>query len=181
MNAKDMTIEECGWQSVKHLFLNYHYLKSMPAGIMACYGLFSEGGFFCHGAAIFTNGRIQYENKFIEFARLWLVDDLQKNSESYFVSRCLKRLRKKFPSYEGVVTWADPEQGHDGAVYKAMNFVLDGESRKVPIYKGTNKGVIYQRSAKTGEQAPEVLRYQEPKKRYKYYFDPKERERRRNV
>ena len=50
---------ECSWESVKHLFLNYHYLKSMPAGIMAVYGLFDNMNLgIAIGGAVFCNGRI---------------------------------------------------------------------------------------------------------------------------
>ena len=41
-----------------------------------------------------------------------------KNLGSKFLSTCLKMLRKP------VVTYADTTQGHDGALYKACNFIL---------------------------------------------------------
>ena len=169
-------IQECKWESVKHLFLNYHYLKTMPAGIMAVYGLFDENKFKCLGACVFTNGRIQYEGVYLEFARLWITDDLGKNIESYFVSRCLKLLAAKHSSYKGVVTWSDCNIGHDGTIYKALNFVFDGKSRVVNKYKGTNKKTIYQRTATKGSV---LIAKDKPKNRFVYYFDKKEREKMR--
>lgn len=177
MSYKNLHIQECKWETVKSLFLNYHYLKSMPAGIMSTYGLFDENNFRCLGACVFTNGRIQYEGIFLEFARLWITDELGKNIESYFVSRCLKLLHKKYPTYRGVVTWSDLNIGHDGTVYKALNFAYDGQSRAVKKYKGANKKIIYQRSATKGDA---LIGEDAAKNRFIYYFDKKERELKRN-
>jgi len=176
MDLKKLHIEECSWETVKNLFLAYHYLKSMPAGIMAVYGLFDEHNFRCLGACVFTNGRIQYDGVFLEFSRLWITDELGKNIESYFVSRCLKALQNKYTTYKGVVTWADCNIGHSGTVYKALNFAYDGKSRAVKKYKGNNKKTIYQRTA-TKDSI--LIGKDKPKNRFIYYFDKKERERMR--
>ena len=168
------TFAECSWESVKHLFLSYHYLKTMPAGIMAVYGLFDDTRLGCAiGGAVFCNGRIQYDKKFIEFSRMWMSNEYGTNTESWFMAKCMKSLHKKFPLYKGVVTWADGGRGHTGTIYLAANFVYDGNSRKVKKFVGKNKKVIYQRTATAndiciGEDAP--------KKRFIYYFDSKIRE-----
>ena len=170
----DIVFEECSWESIKHLFLNYHYLKTMPAGILANYGLFDNtilSGAI--GGAVFCNGRIQYDGKYLEFSRMWISDEFGTNTESWFISKCLKSLKNKFPKFEGVVTWADSNKGHTGTIYLASNFIFDGYSRKVKKYSGKNKKVIYQRTASKhniciGEEMP--------KKRFIYYFDSKKRE-----
>jgi hypothetical protein len=170
---------ECSWESVKHLFLNYHYLKSMPAGIMAVYGLFDNMNLgIAIGGAVFCNGRIQYDKKYIEFSRMFLLNDLPKNSESNFIAKCMKALHKKYPSYLGIVTWADSNRGHNGTIYKAANFTFDGMSRPVKKYAGKNKKVIYQRTANSlsiqiGEDSA--------KYRFIYYFDKKKREQSRKI
>jgi len=165
---------ECKWESIKHLFLAYHYLKTMPAGILACYGVFDETQLgSAVGGAVFCNGRIQYDGKFLEFSRLWMSDEYGCNTESWFMAKCMKALRKKFPTYEGVVTWADGGRGHNGTVYRAANFVYDGDSRKVKKYVGKNKKVIYQRTATVNDIC---VGEDMPKKRFIYYFDAKKRE-----
>ena len=175
---KDVVFEKCSWGSIKELFLFHHYLKSMPAGILACYELVNRNNFMDKlGGAVFSNGRIQYDKKYLEFSRLWLNDSLGKNSESWFVSKCVKELKKTFPTYEGIVTWADPKQGHNGKLYLACNFVYDGDSRKVKRFQGKN-GMVYQRTAtKEMKQIGEDT----PKKRFIYYFDEKKREKLKNL
>ena len=165
---------ECSWESVKHFFLQHHYLKTMPAGIMAVYGLFHESRLgIAVGGAVFCNGRIQYDGRFLEFSRMWMSDEFGKNTESWFMGKCMKELKKKFPKYEGVVTWADSTRGHNGTIYLASNFVYDGESRKVKKFIGKNKKTIYQRTATNTDVC---IGLDMPKKRFIYYFDSKKRE-----
>jgi len=169
---------ECSWESVKHLFLNYHYLKTMPAGILAAYGLFDpERLNMAIGGAVFCNGRIQYDKKFIEFSRMYMLDELPKNTESWFISKCLKALFKKYPTYQGVVTWADLKRNHNGGIYLASNFVYDGQSRAVKKYLGKNKKFIYER---TSNEMSIYAGVDIPKKRFIYYFDKKQRETKKN-
>lgn len=174
LKTNSVSFLECSWESVKHLFLTYHYLKTMPAGIMAVYGLFDENQLGnAIAGAVFCNGRIQYEGKFLEFSRMWVNDNYGKNTESWFMAKCLKALNKKFPKYQGVVTWADCNIGHNGTIYLAANFVFDGESRKVKKFLGKNKKVIYER---TSTAADVCIGQEMPKRRFKYYFDSKIRE-----
>lgn len=125
------------------------------------------------GGAVFTNGRIQYDKIYIEFSRLWISDNYGTNTESWFIAKCIKDIKNKYPDYKGVVSWADLGRGHKGTIYLASNFVFDGKSRNVKKYRGINNKVIYQRTAtkdsiEIGED--------NPKNRYIYYFDNKKRE-----
>jgi hypothetical protein len=71
-------------------------------------------------------------SKVIELNRLWLDDELPRNSESWFVSRTLKMLPPRI-----VVSYADPLFGHYGYIYRALNFHYAGWTdmeRKTPRY-----------------------------------------------
>jgi len=63
----------------------------------------------------------------LELRRLCLIDETPKNAESYFVSRTLKWLTKK-STWEFVISYADPEQGHTGVIYRAANFEFGGRT-----------------------------------------------------
>lgn len=124
------------------------------------------------GGAVFTNGRIQYDQKYIEFARLYLLDEIPKNSETWFIGKCVKELQKKYPKYEGIVSWSDNNRGHKGTIYSASNFIFDGNSRKVKKYKSALGRTVYQRTV-IDETKFERLESDEPKRRWIYYFDKK--------
>jgi hypothetical protein len=150
----------------------------MPAGIMAVYGLFDNSQLgIAVGGAVFCNGRIQYDKKFIEFSRMYLINELPKNSESKFISLCMKALEKKYPLYLGVVTWADTNRNHNGTIYKASNFCYDGKSRPVKKFMGKNKKFIYERTSTSNSVQCGI---ESPKLRFIYYFNPKKREQKRN-
>jgi hypothetical protein len=70
--------------------------------------------------------------KALELNRLWLCDTLPRNSESWFVSRCLHALPPRL-----VLSYADTARGHAGYVYRALNFHYAGWTdmeRKTPRY-----------------------------------------------
>lgn len=57
----------------------------------------------------------------IELNRLWVDDACPPNTESWFVSRALRRLPPRI-----VVSYADTAYGHFGFVYRALNFRYAG-------------------------------------------------------
>lgn len=69
-----------------------------------------------------------------EMNRLWIYQDMPRNSASYLVSHSLKMLDKEI-----VVSFADTSVGHIGYVYQACNFLYCGLSKASfydPIIKG---------------------------------------------
>jgi len=87
----------------------------------------------------------------------------------------MKLLGLAYPKYDGVVSWSDTNRGHSGTVYQASNFTFDGESRKVKKFKGVGNRVIFQRTV-IDESKNEFVGFEQPKKRWIYYFNPKIRE-----
>lgn len=57
----------------------------------------------------------------IELNRLWVADELPRNTESWFVSRALHEL----PPFI-VISYADTAHGHMGYIYRALNFFYAG-------------------------------------------------------
>lgn len=57
----------------------------------------------------------------IELNRLWVADELPRNTESWFVSRALHLL----PPFI-VISYADTSKGHLGYIYRALNFHYAG-------------------------------------------------------
>ena len=104
----------------------------------------------------------------IELNRLWVSDDMPRNTESWFVSRCLALLPPRI-----VVSYADSAVGHSGYIYRALNFKFAGmtdEDRKTPRFDyvmndGHSRSAFRDfDSATVKEQASKVRRL--PKWRY---------------
>jgi hypothetical protein len=68
----------------------------------------------------------------IELNRLWVHDDMPRNTESWFLARALALLPPKI-----VLSYADTAAGHMGYVYRAANFYYAGWTdmeRKTPRF-----------------------------------------------
>tara|TARA_R110002020_G_scaffold304995_1_gene520814 strand:+ start:66 stop:653 length:588 start_codon:yes stop_codon:yes gene_type:complete len=123
------------------ILLKYHYLKDISKGFKSGvnFGLFNGGELV--GCCIFTGFPVPELTKgiygldrseqsgFYELSRLCLTPDVQINEHniaSWFVSRCIKQLRKEF-KVRAVLSYAD-ESFHQGTIYKALNFKYYGLS-----------------------------------------------------
>lgn len=51
----------------------------------------------------------------------------KRNFGSWFLSRCCKWLKQVKPAVEGLISFSDSTFGHQGTIYKASNWILDGE------------------------------------------------------
>lgn len=81
------------------------------------------------GVAIYGNPMSFRQAKgTIELRRLCLIDNTPKNTESWFISRTLRWLTKN-TEYSTVLSFADPNHGHLGTIYKASNFQYEGEEK----------------------------------------------------
>ena len=63
----------------------------------------------------------------IELRRLCCIDDTPKNTESYFIGKTLRWLKKN-TAIKTVISYADPEYGHEGIIYQASNFRKTGKT-----------------------------------------------------
>ena len=73
-----------------------------------------------------------HPDKWLELRRLVCIDDTPKNTESYFIGKTLRWL-KKYTDKEVIVSFADQHYGHTGVIYKATNFEYYGETAKGSI------------------------------------------------
>lgn len=129
----------------------------------------------------------------LELTRLWIADGYGSNIESYAISQSFWWLKKNAPEVKVLISYADPEQGHTGTIYRATNWLYQGcgYSKLMPDYsiKLTESGDwIHSRTvaAKWGHKAPESLakkigktfwrKEETSKHRYLYFLcDKKER------
>lgn len=123
-------------ERVRNFLRKWHYADHVAVQAKETFGLFREGPFLPElvGVCVYTRPAgpsaaqkyyPQDPDKCLELRRLCLIDDTPKNAESFFVSRTLKWLRKH-TEWKYVVSYADPEQGHRGTIYKASNFKYEG-------------------------------------------------------
>jgi len=80
-----------------------------------------------HRIEIATSVGFKYK-EVLELSRLCIKPNFQKpNLLSWFLSRVEKEIKHEVPNIKGLVTFADKQQGHTGAVYKASNWEFVNE------------------------------------------------------
>lgn len=114
--------------TANEMVVRHHYLHRKP-NVSHCFGLFGENGDVL-GAVTFGTPASRHlqqgmcpsdPGKVIELNRLWVHDSCPTNTESFFVARALHALPPLL-----VVSYADTAWGHDGTIYRALNFNYAG-------------------------------------------------------
>lgn len=73
-------------------------------------------------------------NDFLELNRLVCIDDTPPNTESRFISICLKLIKKQAPQIKWVISYADATQCGDGTIYRASGFYLLSINNSEQLY-----------------------------------------------
>ena len=132
--------------------IDAHYLHKWPGVTVLTLGLCRDD--VAVGVVVFAlpprETAKRYGGETWELARLWVHDDEPRNTESWFLSRVVRYVRRHHPSVRVLVSYADPSVGHVGTVYRAANWRADGrtdDERKTPRCDYVAGGKRYSRRA----------------------------------
>ena len=167
MSKDQYTITTISKTQCADLLLTWHYLKNISKGFKSGYNYGLYKGDLLVGVCIFTGFPVPELTKsmyglsrndqagFFELSRLCLVPEVQAsehNLASWFVSRCIRKLRKTC-TVRSILSYADNDY-HEGTVYKASNFkyygltaekkdfwILQEDGSYVKHVRGKTKGV----------------------------------------
>ena len=123
----------------KGLIVRHHYLHSLPGGSQLAFGVFLEDRLM--GAMIIGVGSFNAHslvegataNDCSTLSRLYLSDELPKNSESRVIGVVIRSLKKN-TDLKFMLSYADPAQGHIGVIYQATGWLYTGLSDAMPLY-----------------------------------------------
>ena len=127
-------------------FIERHHYSHNINGLMSsyCFAMYDQAdamvGAMIYGKLGMANAWKKYGDSIdevMELRRLVLVDDTPKNSESYFIGHTLRWLKTN-TEVKTIVSYADPNYGHSGIIYRATNFEHIGMTApgKVIIWDG---------------------------------------------
>ncbi|APD17809.1 DNA modification [Vibrio phage JSF4] len=133
-------------KDIRDFIETWHYSQNINGCIADyCFALYSPQhemvGAMFYGKMAMANQWKRFSDKpenVIELRRLCCIDDTPRNTESFFIGKTLKLLRKLWCKNGIVVSYADKEYGHEGTIYKASNFKDFGDisGARVIIYNG---------------------------------------------
>ncbi len=117
----------------------HHYLHSFPGGTKLSLGVFSDKrlvGVLTLGVGP-KNSHCLVEgataDDCLTLTRVWLSDDLPRNSESRVIA-VIAKLLHKHTSVKFLLSYADPSAGHMGTIYQAAGWLYTGLSTAMPLY-----------------------------------------------
>ena len=130
-----LTIKESSNQIVDELVKKYHYSHKTTKNRFLSFLVNENKGFLQLGYGIrprmkHTISKLITKDNYCEFDRMWLSDELPKNSESQVIGLLLSYLKQVYPKIKFVITYADGSVGNYGTIYKASNAISIG---KVPV------------------------------------------------
>lgn len=119
-----------------------HYSHGCHNGPSPCYGLYDDDLLIgvlmfatpCSEAVRSSVFGEQYKDSVIELHRLHIMDVTPKNTESWFISQCLKLLKQDRPDIKAVLSFADATEGHMGVIYQATNAYRIGSTGATTFY-----------------------------------------------
>lgn len=94
-------------------------------------------------------------NEILELNRLWVDDELGKNSESVFLSLCFKQIKNKYKHIKIIQSFADGRLGC-GTIYKASNFKYYG-FHKTPFFRDLETNKTYNEMVFHSSTRPGVI------------------------
>ncbi len=139
---KGYEVKRIPCKQAKEYIIKNHYSHGCHNGPSPCYGLFDKDeliGVLMFATPCSENVRAsvfgaEYKDSVTELHRLHILDVTPKNTESWFISRCLKLLKQDKPQIKAVISFSDLTVGHSGVIYQATNAYRVGHTSKATFY-----------------------------------------------
>jgi hypothetical protein len=128
----NLKIDWATHEAAKYACENWHYSKCLPVGKLVKVGAWENNKFI--GVVIFARGANYNmakpygltQEECVELVRIAMTKHFSPISK--IASLAIKFLKKQSTNLRLIVSYADPEQGHHGGIYQAMNWIYKGES-----------------------------------------------------
>ena len=85
-----------------------------------------------------------------ELSRLWAPDGHRPNLLTQAISKAMAYI-KSIENPDMLVSYADPNAGHTGGVYRAASWVYHGQSEETRAYRSTTGQVVSRRAFHSGK------------------------------
>ena len=122
-------IEQIPHGAAKSFVETWHYSHRMPTGRNICFGVRKENALYAvivYGTGVNPfQARFLGVNSIVEIKRMCRREPKENYELSRFIRLTMKMAAKQ-TVFNAVVAFADPEQGHEGTVYKATGFKHEG-------------------------------------------------------
>lgn len=167
----ELLVAPCSYQAAKYAVEKWHYSQSMPAGKMLKLGVWESKDYT--GVIVFSLGANKHigrtygliQTEVCELTRVALKTHFRPVSE--MLARAISILKVNNPGLRLIVSYADANQDHIGAIYQATNWFYVGEIES-DLGQMINGEIVHKRTvyARYGRQDMDFLRKIDPKAHY---------------
>ena len=136
---RNLSVLPIPFEMAREIIVRHHYLHAWPGATELAFGVFAANqllGSLILGAGSPNGYRIVRDagrDDCLTLSRLWLSDELPRNSESKAIGEVVRALRQS-TTVKFLISYADPSQGHVGTIYQATNWLYTGLSALTPMY-----------------------------------------------
>lgn|SRR3990167_713074 len=138
----------------KDIICRNHYSHSFPTGWTLCIGM--EGAICVWAipanknlAHFLFGGGIEIR----ELSRLWAMDGHSPNLLTQLIAGAVRALRLACPKVEACVSYADPNVGHEGFVYRAASWLYTGQATESRYYQLPDGSPVARRAFHSGSHS----------------------------
>ena len=126
-----LQIEEAPSSVVDEYVKKYHYSHKTTKNRFLSFLVNKDKGILQLGYGIrphmkHTISKLITKENYCEFDRMWLSDELPKNSESQVIGLLLSYMKQVYPKIKFIITYADESAGNKGTIYMATNAIRLG-------------------------------------------------------
>lgn len=177
----NLKLDWVSYQTAKWAVEHWHYSRQLPKSKQNYIGVWENDqfiGIIVIGNSVASRLGKRYglnEYQVAELTRIALKTG-HLNPVSKIAMIAVRMVKKLNPGLRLLVSFADPKQGHNGAIYQAMNWIYTGETEANKRYLYKNKwryDTKFSQMLKTRPELEKVLpiKILKPKYRYLYPLD----------
>lgn len=132
LSRADLRVDWCSHEAAKYAVENWHYSKRMPSSKLAKLGVWENDEYI--GCVIFGSGANKGAGKRFDLTQFQVCECVRValhrhlSPVSQIVTVAVKMVKEEYKKLRLIVSYADPEQGHSGSIYQAMNWIYAGDT-----------------------------------------------------
>lgn len=147
----DMPLTGARLRAVRATIEKHHYTHCVPSGKTVAFQVEEAIILFSIPANKNISSYLFGEPASVwELTRLWAPDGHERNLLTRAISVAIRGFRKAEPGVVALVSYADPNAGHTGGVYRAASWIFTGQSEESRAYVDASGQVFARRCFHSG-------------------------------
>ena len=149
-----MILDHANLEYGKSMIKKHHYTHSIPSGKSYYFGF--DGAIVVYSIPAnpyVSQSLFSFDAVVWELTRLWAPDGHEPNLLTQAISKSVKIMCRMVDGLDALISYADPNVGHKGGVYRAASWVFVGQSSEGRYYTNQDGQVVARRKFHSGSKS----------------------------